>query len=184
LLIRFFLNRPYTKVSWQNYPRAALITLEWSRVDETTVVGRVTAAADFQVVLETYIPSAASTWGLPAVYSLADSKQAIKGKQYFDKVFGSASQFVVMVDRPNTGSGTYPSLEQLHDSMRGAGVLVNSIDSDRSKNAAGLQFVTDASHTAHFVAALGWDQKELLTKAQGWLTPDKMIPSAGVVVRN
>jgi hypothetical protein len=56
----------YCKVSWQNYPRAALITLEWSRVDKTTVVGRVTAAAAFQIVLETYIPFAASTWGLTA----------------------------------------------------------------------------------------------------------------------
>jgi hypothetical protein len=164
----------YSKVSWQNYPRAALITLEWSRIDDTTVVGRVTAAPDFQIVLETYIPFAAPTWGLPGVYSLTDSKQAIVGKQYFDKVFGSASQFVVMVDRPTKGSGTYPSLEQLHDIMRGAGVLVDSIDSDPSRNAAGLQFVTDASHTAHFVATLGWDQKELLTKVQGLLTPDKI----------
>jgi Trehalase len=164
----------YCKVSWQIRPRDALITLEWSRIDETTVVGRITAAPDFQIVLETYIPFAGSSWGLPGVYSVADSKQAIVGKQYFERIFGSASQFVVMVDRPTMGSGTYPSLEELHDTMKGAGVLVNSIDSDPSRNAAGLQFVTDTSRTAHFVAKLGWNREELLNQAQGLLTPGKI----------
>jgi hypothetical protein len=164
----------YCRVSWQVHPRNALITLEWSRIDETTVVGRITAASDFQIVLETYIPFVSSSWGLPGVYSVTDSKQAIVGKQYFEKIFGSASQFVVMVDRPTMGSGNYPSLEQLHDTMKGAGVLVNSIDTDPSRNAAGLQFVTDNSHTAHFVATLGWDREQLLAQAQGLLTAGKI----------
>src|SRR5258708_271890 len=30
----------YCRVSWKNAPRAALMTLEWSRINNTTVVGR------------------------------------------------------------------------------------------------------------------------------------------------
>jgi putative isomerase len=164
----------YCKLSWQIRPREALITLEWSRIDETTVVGRITAAPDFQIVLETYIPFAGPSWGLPGVYSVHDSKQAIVGTQYFEKIFGTTSQFVVMVDRPTMGSGTYPSLDQLRDTMKGAAVLVNSIDSDPSRNAAGLQFVTDSSHTAHFVGKLGWNREELLSQSQGLLSPGKI----------
>jgi hypothetical protein len=44
-------------------PRDALITLEWLRIDETTVVGTITADSDFQIVLETYIPLAGTSWG-------------------------------------------------------------------------------------------------------------------------
>jgi putative isomerase len=164
----------YCKLSWQIRPREALITLEWSRIDETTVVGRITAAPDFQIVLETYIPFAGPSWGLPGVYSVHDSKQAIVGTQYFEKIFGTTSQFVVMVDRPTMGSGTYPSLDQLRDTMKGAAVLVNSIGSDPSRNAAGLQFVTDSSHTAHFVGKLGWNREELLSQSQGLLSPGKI----------
>ena len=34
----------YSRVSWWHHPRAALVTLEWSRIDQTTVIGRLTAA--------------------------------------------------------------------------------------------------------------------------------------------
>lgn len=34
----------YSLIGWRNYPRAATITLEWSRVDGTTVVGRLRKA--------------------------------------------------------------------------------------------------------------------------------------------
>jgi Trehalase len=165
----------YCRISWQVPPRAALVTLEWSRINETTVVGRITAAPDFQLFLEAYIPWATGTWGVPAVYSVTDSKQAIVGERYFDQVFGVASQFVVMVDRPTMGSGTYPSLDQLQATAKNAGVLVDSTDSDPSRNAAGLQFVTGNSpgnsNSAHFVATLGWNRSDLLTKAHELLRP-------------
>ncbi len=40
----------YCRMAWRHNPRQALITLEWSRIDETTVVGRLTAPKDFQIV--------------------------------------------------------------------------------------------------------------------------------------
>jgi len=161
----------YCRMSWSVPPRNALITLEWSRIDETTVVGTITADSDFQIILETYIPLAGTSWGLPGVYEVEESKQAIVGERYFDGVFGRSSQFVVMIDRPTMGSGTYPSLDQLRDTMKNAGVLVNSLDSDPSRNAAGLQFVTGQSRRAHFVATLGWDEQELLARARTLLAP-------------
>src|ERR1700684_259088 len=36
---------------------------KWSWIDETTVVGTITAASDFQIVLETYIPLAGTSRG-------------------------------------------------------------------------------------------------------------------------
>jgi hypothetical protein len=164
----------YCRISWQVLPRAAVVTLEWSRVSENTVVGRITAEQNFKTVLETYIPFPGVSWGLPGVFSVSESKMAIVGERYFDGVFGTASQFVVMVDRPTIGSGTYPSLEDLRFTMRGAGVLVGSADSDPSRNAAGLQFVTDNSKTAHFVAALGWNKEELVAEAKSLLEPGKI----------
>ncbi|MFZ0760732.1 MAG: trehalase family glycosidase [Candidatus Sulfotelmatobacter sp.] len=164
----------YCRVAWAVPPRNARITLEWSRIDATTVVGTITADSDFQILLETYIPLAGNSWGLPGVYSVEPTKQAIVGERYFDGVFGLSSQFVVMIDRPTMGSGTFPSLDQLRDTMKNAGVLVNSIDSDPSRNAAGLQFVTGQSHTAHFVATLGWNKQELLGRAQALLAPGKI----------
>lgn len=164
----------YCRMSWAVLPRNAPITLEWSRIDETTVVGTITADSDFQIVLETYIPLAGSSWGLPGVYAAEANKQAIVGERYFDGVFGLSSQFVAMIDRPTMGSGTYPSLDQLRDTMKNAGVLVDSIDSDPSRNAAGLQFVTGQSRTAHFVATLGWNKQELLERAHGLLAPGKI----------
>jgi hypothetical protein len=53
----------YCRMSWAVPPRDALITLEWSWIDETTVVGTITADSDFQIVPETYIPLAGTSWG-------------------------------------------------------------------------------------------------------------------------
>jgi hypothetical protein len=168
----------YCRLSWQVAPRASLITLEWSRINDSTVVGRITAKSDFQSVLETYIPLSGVSWGAPQVFSVSDNKQSIIGVQHFDHVFGSDAKFVVMIDRPTMGSGTFPGLQELNWTMRGAGILVPSIDSDPSRNAAGLQFATDASGTAHFVATLGWDADALIAQAQSLLTPgniDKIL---------
>src|SRR5256885_4944454 len=44
----------YSLLGWRHRPRAATITLEWSRIDETTVVGRLKAPEDVQLVLEAY----------------------------------------------------------------------------------------------------------------------------------
>ena len=172
----------YCRISWQVPPRAALITLEWSRIGETTVVGRITAAPDFQIFLETYISGAIGTWAVPATYSVTDSRQAIVGERHFDQVFGATSQFVVMVDQPTISSGALPSIEELKATVKNAGVLVDSRDSDPTRNAAGLEFATtnspadppDDKKTAHFVAMLGWNRDQLLTQAHELLLPGKI----------
>jgi hypothetical protein len=173
----------YSRLSWVVAPRASLVTLEWSRIDEATVVGRITAKPDFQTVLETYIPYSGVSWGAPAVFSVENSSgsssaagivPSIAGVQHFEHNFSSAAQFVVMIDRPTVGSGTFPGLNELGLTMRGAGLVVNSIDSDPSRNAAGLQFSTGSNGTAHFVATLGWDKSALTSHAQDLLSAGKI----------
>src|SRR4029077_5459381 len=118
----------YSRLAWRHAPRAAQVTLEWSRMDQTTVVGRLTAARDFQLVLETYFPYLEVTWGTQGFYSIDESRQAIVGERYFDNVFGHASRFVLMVDQTTIGSGLYPTTAQLRENMNGSGKLVSSLD--------------------------------------------------------
>src|SRR5579863_1979775 len=133
----------YSRLGRQHHPRAALVTLEWSRVDPTTVVGRLTAARDFQLVLETYFPYLQVSWGTQGFYSIDESRQAIIGERYFDNVFGRAARFVVMVDQPTIGSGLYPTPAQLRENMNGSGKLVSSLASYPTAGVAGLEFETD-----------------------------------------
>jgi len=156
----------YSRLAWRHQPRAALVTLEWSRIDQTTVIGRLAAARDFQLVLETYFPYLQVSWGTQGFYSIDESRQAIVGERYFDNVFGRAARFVVMVDRPTIGSGLYPTVAQLRENMNGSGMLVSSIDNYPTAGAAGLEFTTDGSNAARFVATLGWDEASLMRKAK------------------
>src|SRR5258708_5708987 len=48
----------YALVGWRHYPRTSMVTLEWSRIDSTTVVGRLKAPQDIQLVMESYRRSA------------------------------------------------------------------------------------------------------------------------------
>ncbi len=163
----------YCRVAWRHSPREALVTLEWSRVDATTVVGRLSAAKDFQLVLETYFPYLDVNWGTQGFYAIDASHQAIVGERYFDNVFGPTARFVVMVDRPLFGSGIYPSLAQLRDNMNGSGKLVSSISGEPTAGAAGLEFTTEGT-AAHFVATLGWDKEALMGQAKDLLAPDRI----------
>jgi len=175
----------YCRVAWRHYPRQALVTLEWSRIDQTTVVGRLTAAKDFKLVLESYFPFQGVNFGLSGgegVYALDEPHQAIIGERYFDKIFGPTARFVVMVDRPTVG-GVYPGLAQLREDMKASGNLTSSVKGspwsawreaeDLTAGAAGLGFTTDGS-MAHFVAALGWDRDNLIRQAQDLLVTGKI----------
>ena len=164
----------YSRLSWRHRPRAALVTLEWSRIDRTTVVGRLTAARDFQLVLETYFPYLQVTWGTQGFYAIHESHQAIVGERYFNNVFGRAARFVVMVDRPTIGSGLYPTPAQLRENMNGSGKLVSSLASYPTAGVAGLEFETDGSNPAHFVATLGWEEPDLIRKAKELLESGKI----------
>ncbi len=162
----------YCRVGWRHEPRQALITLEWSRLDETTVVGRLTASSEAQLVLEAYFPSSSPMWGTEGSYTVDESRRAIVGERYFDNLFGPAARFVVMTDQPLIGSGAYPSLAQLRDTMNGSGRLTSALAGEAMNGAAGLEF--SGSSPAHFVAAIGWEKDSLLDRASGWLSPGKI----------
>lgn len=159
----------YCQIAWRHAPREAQISFEWSRLDQTTVVGRVKAAQDFQIVIETYLPFLGVTWGTQGFFSLTESNQAIAGERFFERVFGPTARFLVIVDRPTVGSGLYPSLAQLRENMSANGKLASAPGADQAGGTAGLEFTTGELQTAHFVAALGWDKDALLTKAKGLL---------------
>lgn len=163
----------YCRMAWRHPPRTVPITLEWSRINQTTVVGRLTADPDYQLVLETYFPSYESGWGTQGFYSVDEAHHAIVGERYFDNVFGPASRLVVMVDHPLAGSGIYPNLGKLHDNMVATARLVSSIDREPNAGVAGMQFTT-AGTPVHFVATLGWDKESLVQQAQDLLTPGKI----------
>src|SRR5262245_50039054 len=130
----------YCQMAWRHSPREALITLEWSRLDQTTVVGRVRAARDFQIVIEAYLPFLGVTWGTQGFFSLAESNQAIIGERFFESVFGPTARFLVVVDQPTIGSGLYPSLAQLRENMSASGKLASALSPDQGAAAAGIEF--------------------------------------------
>jgi len=158
----------YCRMAWRQPPSNEQVTLEWSRVNQTTVVGRLTAGSDFRLVLETYFPYS-SGWGSQGFYHLDNNDHALLGEHFFDQVYGHKAQFVVMVDRPLIGSGTYPSLTQLQQNMRASGRLTSSLAGEPNNGAGGIEFTTGTSGTAHFVALLGWDRNTLLGQAHNLL---------------
>jgi len=163
----------YCRMSWKNVPRAALITLEWSRINSTTVVGRLSAKAGFRLVLETYFPtqSGGPTAGF---FTVDQSDRAILGERFFDQVYGPTSRFVLMADQPLVGSGSYPSLENLSENMRSTQKLVSSLADEPNGEAAGLEFNGGDSGAIHFVAEIGWNPDTLLSDAKSLLTAGRI----------
>jgi len=169
----------YSLLGWRHRPRAATITLEWSRIDETTVVGRLKAPQDVQLVLEAYSPEPG---GFSETYRVVSEKGQINGEHFMDGVFSQAAHFVVAVDRPVVGAGLFPEVNQLRKVMD-AGQLASpskekkavvgaqsGFDSHQSHGAAGLQFVASGNSGAHFVAKIGWDPVAMSQYAHQLLT--------------
>lgn len=173
----------YCRLAWKHSTSGGMVTLEWSRIDENTVVGRLTATPNLQLVVEGYFPvyfsqrGRAVSWDADhyaqGAFSIEPSRQAMVAERYLDNVFGHVARFLVMVDRPLTGAGTYPSMAELHETMKGAGKLVSSSAEDPAASVAGLEFQTEGSN-AHFVLALGWEEKALSNRAQELLAPGKI----------
>ena len=167
----------YSRMSWHHPPGEARITLEWSRADANTVVGRLSAAATVQLVLEAYLPhTGASPEG---VFSVSEADRSILGECYFDRTFDSTLKFLIITDRPLISAGTYGSLEGLRNSMRASGRLNSA--GEPTPGVAGIEFLTDVSRTAHFVATLGPEEAELaeLGHMNGWLPARLMHSSPG-----
>lgn len=163
----------YCRMGWRNLPRQAMVTLEWSKIDHNTVVGRLTAPPGFKLVIETYFPGPQS-WGAKGSYQVDEADRAMIGRNFFNQVFGKSAYFLVMADQPLLASGIYPSLAQLQDNMRGSGKLISSLAPHDPAGAAGLEFDTTRSHIIHFVANVGWDPKALETQAHGLLEAGKI----------
>jgi Trehalase len=172
----------YSLLGWQHRPRAAAITLEWSRIDESTVVGRLKAPPDVQLVLEAYSPRPGDFAG---TYSVVSEENQISGEHFIDGVYGATARFVVAVDRPVVGSGLFSDVNQLrkmldvgqlagHTKAKSAGGGQSTVDSRQSHAAAGLQFVASPNSGAHFVAKIGWNPVELSQYAHQLLAPGRI----------
>ena len=163
----------YCRLAWRHHPRAALVTLEWSRIDQTTVVGRLTAARDFQLVLEAYFPYLEVTWGTQGFYSIDKSRQAIVGERYFNNVFGRAAQFVVMVDQPTIGSGLYPTtgaVARKHERLRQACLFARQLShSGRSRAGVRDRWIKLRALRSYVGLGGGWPDPE----GEGVMRPRK-----------
>jgi hypothetical protein len=160
----------YCRMSWHHAPSEARITLEWSRIDAATVVGRLTAATSVQLVLEGYLPSMGG--GTEGVFSIKESACMILGERYLDGVFGSTAKFLVVTDRPIVSSGAYGSLDALRQGMRASGRL--NTTEEPLPAAAGMEFTTNPSHHAYFAATLGTDQAQMAARASDLLAEEKI----------
>jgi len=160
----------YCRMSWRHPAREAPVTLEWSRLNTTTVVGRINSMQGLQLVLESYFPN--SSGGSTGNYAVDESHRAIVGEKYFDNVFDHVARLVVKTDRPLLGSGAFLSLADLQTAMASSGLLAAPIRNDFLQGAAGLEFADGAP--AHFVAVLGWDKESLLNQADTLLAAGKI----------
>jgi hypothetical protein len=100
----------YCRMGWRNPAREAPVTLEWSRLDKTTVVGRLSTTQGLQLVLETYFPNSGA--GTTGNYTVDESHRAIVGEKYFDNVFDHVARLVVMTDQPLMGAGRFPTKDR------------------------------------------------------------------------
>ena len=162
----------YCRVSWKNLPREAPITLEWSRISDTTVVGRLTAPPDMQLVLESYFTDIAQA-GSGGFYTI-DPSNAILGERFFDNHFGASAKLAVTVDRPPVSKGLYSSLGELHNAMKSSGRLASGAQNEHESAVGGLEFVTEPAKQAHFVALIGWDREALVRGTQDLLETGKI----------
>ena len=160
----------YCRMSWRHPAHEVPVTLEWSRLNETTVVGRLNWGQGLQLGLETYFPNFAG--GATGTYAVDESHRAILGEAYFDKVFSHVARLVVMADQPLMGSGAFRTLADLQSHIKSARPLVAPASNDFPRGAAGLEFADAAP--LHFVAVIGWEKESLLTQASALLAPGKI----------
>ncbi len=160
----------YCRMSWRHPAHDAPVTLEWSRMDETTVVGRVQWGEGLQVGLVTYYPAFAG--GATGTYSVDESHRAILGETYFDNVFGQEARMVVMTDQSPVGRGAFRSLADLQSTFSRARPLAAHGPNEFPMEAAGLEFADGPP--LHFVATIGWDNEALMNRAGALLAPGKI----------
>src|SRR5258708_35688084 len=104
----------YSLIGWRHYPRTATLSLEWSRIDETTVVGRITAPLDIHLVIEAYSPDSPYFTG---AYGISSDGDEIVGEHHLDNVFGSDAGCSSVIDRPVLGNGICADVGQFCNAM-------------------------------------------------------------------
>src|SRR5690242_10192677 len=169
----------YSLIGWRNPPRATTITLEWCRINETTVVGKLTAPRDVQLVLEAY--GLGGPGDLAGTFGVRAAEGQIDGEHFMDGKFEKNARFIVAVDRPVAGAGLFADVHQLEGTMnagqlasprrndREAGDARPAFDDQRPHGAAALEFTTSATSTAHFVATIGWNSVQMSKAAHQML---------------
>ena len=101
--IRFDLGLPFklgraTPILMKPSPRREALTLEWSRRDENTVIGRIVCPEDVRVTLVHYFP-----WGLKGEYALLPDGQVCGRSK------GAASQaYRIWTSRPSEAAAAPP----------------------------------------------------------------------------
>ncbi len=160
----------YCRMSWRHPAHDTPVTLEWSRIDETTVVGRVQWGGGLQIGLVTYYPAFAG--GATGTYAVDESQRAIQGETYFDHVFGQEARMVVMTDQSPVGSGAFRSLADLQSAFSRARPLAAHGPNEFPMEAAGLEFADGPP--LHFVATIGWDKDSLVKQASALLAPGRI----------
>jgi hypothetical protein len=160
----------YCRLSWRHPDHETPVTLEWSRINETTVVGRVKWGQGLQLGLETYFP--AFVGGASGTYTVDESRRAILGETYLENVFKHVPRLVVMADQPLMGSGGFHSLSDLQSKISRAKPLAEPASSDFPVGAAGLEFADGAP--LHFAAIIGWEKESLLNEAGALLAAGKI----------
>lgn len=174
----------YASISWRHAPRTAPVTLEWARVNDRTVVGRLTAPPGVLPVIEAYSPFEASS---TALFQTAADKNEITGVHYIDGHIGTAARFLVRTDRTLRGAATFTDVSQLR-ALMDAGELSNASGKDSNatdatgdrpgvvklNGAAGIEFEGAEGSAVHFVATVGWDANQLSEQADELLQTNRI----------
>lgn len=174
----------YASVSWRHAPRTSPITLEWARVDDSTVVGRLTAPPGTRSVIEAYSPFESSS---TALFHTVTGRSEITGAHYIDGRIGTAARFLVKTDHPVLGAATFTDVTQLRTLMDAGELTSASIGESAASNgdadqigdfklngAAGIEFDSNEGMPIHFVAVVGWGPTQLSDRANKLLTPNRI----------
>ena len=116
----------YCRMSWKQSPRQAPITLEWSRLDPTTVVGRLSTRSDYRLVAETYFPYSGFQRGSQGYYFVLESGRGIRGERFFEQQFSRASRMHLVVDVPVDSAAVFPTPGALEQVVRNTGQATSS----------------------------------------------------------
>ena len=140
-------------------PSSPRMRIEWSRIDESTVVGRVTAPFDCQVMVEAFCP-----WSFQGSYRISDERNAIAGSSLAPaRRYGD---FALVVDEQADDSGTFPSLNALYREVNTEGKLT-----DRGgQPVAALVYQMKDREALHFAARIGMDFQSLSSSLKGLTT--------------